>query len=64
MFVAIVGTRSSGKSSIEDYLVSSHGFTLVRVIQSDSNVGGNEEKFEVNSHVTGLFTLPTFVTRT
>ncbi|KAH9486498.1 Deoxycytidylate deaminase [Psilocybe cubensis] len=47
MFIAIVGTRFSGKSSIENYLVSSHGFTLVRIIQSDSNVGGTEEKFEV-----------------
>ncbi|KDR85469.1 hypothetical protein GALMADRAFT_234357 [Galerina marginata CBS 339.88] len=47
MFVAIVGTRFSGKSSIEEYLVSSKGFTSVRVIQSDFDVGGFEENFEV-----------------
>lgn len=34
MFIAIVGTRFSGKSTVEDYLVSQKQFTPVRVIQS------------------------------
>ncbi|KAF8913132.1 cytidine deaminase-like protein [Gymnopilus junonius] len=46
MFVAIIGTRFSGKSSIEDYLVSSKGFTLVRITQSDFNFGGYEKDLE------------------
>ncbi|KAF5311839.1 hypothetical protein D9619_002849 [Psilocybe cf. subviscida] len=50
MFVAIVGTRFSGKSSIEDYLVTSKGFTSVRIIQSTSNdLGDFEEMLEVRS---------------
>ena len=32
MFVAIVGTRYSGKSTIENYLVSSKGFTSIRLV--------------------------------
>lgn len=48
MFVAIVGTRFAGKSSIEDYLVASKGFTPVRIIQSTSNdIGEFEEALEV-----------------
>ena len=31
MFIAIVGTRFSGKSFIEDFLISCKGFTLVRL---------------------------------
>lgn len=31
MFIAIVGTRLSGKSFVEDFLVSCKGFTLVRL---------------------------------
>ncbi|KAF8973514.1 cytidine deaminase-like protein [Flammula alnicola] len=54
MFVAIVGTRFSGKSSIENYLISSKGFTSVRIIQSDSDLGGFEEKFEVLRSGTSL----------
>jgi uridine kinase len=47
MFVAIVGTRFSGKSSIADYLVSSKGFTEVRLIRSEDVATRFEEKFEV-----------------
>jgi len=47
MFIAIVGTRFSGKTSIENYLVSLKGFTSVRIIQSDSDIHGLEEQFEV-----------------
>lgn len=35
MFIAIVGTPFSGKSSVEDYLVSLKGFTSVRLILDD-----------------------------
>lgn len=48
MFIAIIGTRFSGKTSIENYLVSLKGFTSVRIIQSDSDIHGFEEQFEVN----------------
>lgn len=34
MFIAIVGTRLAGKSTIEDYLVSK-GFTSVHLAQTD-----------------------------
>jgi len=48
MFVAIIGTRFSGKSSIEDYLISIKGFKSVRIVQSNSDHHG-EEKFEVTN---------------
>ena len=35
MFIAIIGTRFSGKSSLEEYLVSDKGFTSVRILESD-----------------------------
>lgn len=38
MFIAIVGTRLSGRSSIENYLVSSKGFTPVRISDSEAAV--------------------------
>jgi hypothetical protein len=31
MFIALVGTRSSGKSTIRDYLVAKHGFRVVKI---------------------------------
>lgn len=31
MFIAIIGTRLSGKSSVEEYLISQKGFTCVRL---------------------------------
>jgi dCMP deaminase len=31
MFIAIIGTRCSGKSSLEDYLVSVKGFISVHI---------------------------------
>ncbi|KAH9951031.1 cytidine deaminase-like protein [Amylocystis lapponica] len=37
MFIAIVGTRSSGKTSVEDYLVSAKGFRSVRLLQNDES---------------------------
>jgi len=37
MFVAIVGTRFSGKTSIENYLVFVKGFTSVRLLRLDEN---------------------------
>ena len=49
MFIAIVGTRFSGKTSIENYLVSLKRFTSVRIIQSDSDIHGLEEQFEVQT---------------
>jgi hypothetical protein len=36
MFVAIIGTRFSGKTSIETYLVSSKGFICVRLLDNQS----------------------------
>lgn len=47
MFIAIIGTRFSGKTSIENYLVSLKGFTSVRIIQSESDLHGFEEQYEV-----------------
>ena len=48
MFVAIVGTRFSGKSSIVEYLISSKGFTSIKLIESDSEeVVVTDDKFEV-----------------
>ena len=38
MFIAIVGTRLSGRSSIENYLVSLKGFTPVRISDSEGTV--------------------------
>lgn len=35
MFIAIVGTRSAGKSTVENYLVSSLGFSSVRLARTD-----------------------------
>ena len=32
MFIAIAGTRFSGKSTVEDYLVNQKGFKAVRLI--------------------------------
>jgi hypothetical protein len=54
MFIAIIGTRFSGKSSIENYLVAAKGFTSVRlrVLQSnpEQDISVFEEKFEVGDH--------------
>ncbi|KAF4622966.1 hypothetical protein D9613_002238 [Agrocybe pediades] len=63
MFVAIVGTRCSGKSSIEDYLVTSKGFTCVRIIHSESTVGGYEENFEVSRNASSLSPLSITIPR-
>jgi dCMP deaminase len=41
MFIAIVGTRLSGRSCIENYLVSLKGFTLVRILDSEATVVRN-----------------------
>jgi adenylate kinase family enzyme len=37
MFIAIVGTRGSGKSTVQDYLVAK-GFTSVRLTWKDLEV--------------------------
>lgn len=57
MFVGIIGTRFSGKSSIENYLVETKGFKSVRLIQSNSDhdVGHFEEKFEVGAQQSEIF---------
>jgi dCMP deaminase len=49
MFIAIIGTRFSGKSSIENYLVATKGFKSVRLVQSNPEYDFSvlEEKFEV-----------------
>ena len=49
MFIAIIGTRFSGKSSIENYLVAAKGFKSVRLVQPNPeyDVSVFEEKFEV-----------------
>jgi hypothetical protein len=47
MFVAIIGTRFSGKTSVENYLISLKGFISVRIIQSALHVYEVEEKLEV-----------------
>src|SRR4051812_15183751 len=36
MFIAVVGTRYSGKSTLEQYLVSAHGFISVHLIPDGS----------------------------
>ncbi|KAF8633025.1 hypothetical protein AX15_001617 [Amanita polypyramis BW_CC] len=46
MFIAIVGTRYSGKSSIEDFLVSCKGFTRVRL--SGQGVDDGEQPISVS----------------
>ena len=52
MFIAIIGTRFSGKSSIENYLVTAKGFKSVRLVQSNPEYDTLvfEEKFEVGDH--------------
>jgi len=43
MFIAIVGTRFAGKSTIEEYLINEKGFTPVRLIEpndGDSSLDG------------------------
>jgi len=44
MFVAIIGTRFSGKASIENYLIATKGFKSIRIVQSNS-----DQKFEVGN---------------
>jgi dCMP deaminase len=53
MFIAIIGTRFSGKSSIENYLVAAKGFKSVRLIQSnpENDFSVFEEKFEVGNYL-------------
>ena len=53
MFIAIIGTRFSGKSSIENYLVTAKGFKSVRLVQSNPeyDISAFEEKFEVGDHL-------------
>lgn len=46
MFIAIVGTRSSGKTTIEDYFIRGKGFTQVRLINAESVL--EEEKLGVS----------------
>lgn len=50
MFIAIIGTRFSGKSSIENYLVTTKGFKSVRIVSDN----GNDviEEFEVGDYPT------------
>lgn len=52
MFIAIIGTRFSGKSSIENYLVTAKGFKSVRLVQCNPeyDISAFEEKFEVGDH--------------
>jgi dCMP deaminase len=52
MFIAIIGTCFSGKSSIENYLVAAKGFKSVRLVQSnpEHDVSVFGEKFEVCDH--------------
>lgn len=38
MFVAVVGTRASGKSAVAQYLVEQKGFHLVKLMVRLSNV--------------------------
>ena len=49
MFIAIVGTRCSGKSSVEEYFISVKHFTPVRIIHSE--LGDESESVEVPSRV-------------
>src|SRR6266498_2171717 len=37
MFVAIIGTRFAGKTSIKNYLVASKGFTSIRLLSHGSS---------------------------
>jgi len=59
MFIAIVGTRFSGKTSIENYLVSLKGFISVRIIQSELDIHGFEDQFEVQTLF--LLSIPAWV---
>ncbi|EKM48711.1 uncharacterized protein PHACADRAFT_132240, partial [Phanerochaete carnosa HHB-10118-sp] len=38
MFIAIVGTRLSGKSTVQEYLLSFKGFNVLRLVERDSSV--------------------------
>ena len=38
MFIAIIGTRLSGKSTVQDYLVGFKGFQPVQLIEGDRRV--------------------------
>lgn len=51
MFIAIIGTRFSGKTSIEDYLVASKSFTCVRLRRDTTK----ENSISSQVHVISLF---------
>ncbi|KAJ7631046.1 cytidine deaminase-like protein [Roridomyces roridus] len=52
MFIAIIGTRSSGKTAVENYLVSKHDFQRVRITNDpDSEDTHSDESFESASTV-------------
>ncbi|RPD81889.1 hypothetical protein L226DRAFT_564537 [Lentinus tigrinus ALCF2SS1-7] len=42
MFIAIVGTRLAGKSTVQNYLVKNKGFIPVKILQSPSDKGRRE----------------------
>ncbi|TEB38877.1 hypothetical protein FA13DRAFT_1724823 [Coprinellus micaceus] len=51
MFIAIAGTRFSGKSTVEDYLVNRKGFTAVRLIAPNDGESILEGNIGVQSHL-------------
>ncbi|THV07525.1 hypothetical protein K435DRAFT_709550 [Dendrothele bispora CBS 962.96] len=56
MFIAIIGTKCSGKSTVEDYLVSSKGFISIHSFRRSLNDHANHLTFsspeEVLEHIT------------
>lgn len=55
MFIAIIGTRSSGKCTIRDFLVNSKGFTCLRLVSADTtsnfSAPGHDRRSSVASSV-------------
>ena len=45
MFIAIVGTPSSGKRTVLEYLKSQHGFQEITLTTTPSEVGGPVQRF-------------------
>ncbi|KAI0685173.1 cytidine deaminase-like protein [Cerioporus squamosus] len=55
MFIAIVGTRLAGKSTVQNYLVKHKGFLPVKILQTPMDKGrsepnGDEDGLPVGSH--------------
>ncbi|KAF8922029.1 cytidine deaminase-like protein [Mucidula mucida] len=58
MFIAIIGTRSAGKSTVEDFLVAREGFTPVRLCFDDEYDDVQSRRSSISSDGSGDTTLP------